>query len=67
MAQTEKQFDAEMRTLEADVKKNRPDVKWVNAEEYAKSHRKQDNSFYGHYMPKHFKSTNIINSHSRVK
>jgi hypothetical protein len=66
MAETEKQFDKRMKGYEDDIKNNRSDVMWVNAEEYAKG-MKQDRGFYGHYMPKHFKSTNIINSHSRVK
>ena len=34
--QTEKEFDAEMLRLENDIKKNRPDVIWVNAEQYTK-------------------------------
>lgn len=37
--QTEREFDAEMLRLENDIKKNRPDVIWVNAEQYAKEIR----------------------------
>jgi len=38
--ETEKQFDARMKFLEDEVKRTRPDVIWVNAEEYAKGLRK---------------------------
>ena len=47
IGETESQFDARMKSYEDEVKRTRPDVKWVNAEQYAKSIKK-DRNFYGH-------------------
>lgn len=46
--ETEKQYDARIKSYEDDIKKNRPDVLWVNAEEYAKNMKKKDGCFFGH-------------------
>jgi hypothetical protein len=45
--ETEKQYDARVKRYENEIKTTRPDVKWVNAEQYAKS-MKKDNNFFGH-------------------
>ena len=65
LGETEKHFNERIKAYEDDVKKNHPEVIWVNAEEYAKKHMRQDSGFYGHFLPSHFKKTSIISTHGR--